>query len=79
LARARTLEIDDTIRIKRRGEGGTANPDLITRILGKEKTLDVNADLRCTWTLARGFPATPVVWRLGQAGYSEIGQTTILG
>jgi hypothetical protein len=81
--RARTQilsrEIGDTIRIKRRGEGGTANPDLITRILGQNKTLDVNGDLRCTWTLARGFPATPTVWRIGQSGYSELGVSTILG
>ena len=27
----------DTIRIKRRGEGGTANPDVICGILGKQK------------------------------------------
>jgi integrase len=26
----------------------------------------------------RGFPATPTVWRIGQAGYSGLGVTTIL-
>lgn len=81
-ARARTQilarEIGDTIRIKRRGEGGTAI-DVVTPILAKQKTLDVHGDLRCTWTLARGFPGAAQVWRIGQAGYSELGVTTILG
>jgi hypothetical protein len=73
-----TREIGDTIRVKRRGEGGTANPDVVTRILGKQKHLDVNMDLRCTWNLARGFPAQDAHWRLGQVGYGELGQTTVL-
>jgi hypothetical protein len=72
-------EIGDTIRVKRRGEGGIANPDIITRILGKQKTLDVNGDLRCTWNLARGFPAQDAHWRLGQDGYTELGTNTVLG
>ena len=79
-ARAQILnrDIGDTIRVRRLGD--TAQPiDIITRILAKEKSLDVHGDLRCTWTLARGFPAAAQVWRIGQAGYSEIGVTTILG
>lgn len=72
-------EIGDTIRVTRRGEGGTANPDVVTRILGKSKTLDVHGDLRCTWNLARGFPAATQVWRLGQIGYTELGTGTVLG
>jgi hypothetical protein len=80
--RARTQllnrDIGDTIRIRRRGD--TTQPiDIITRILRKEKSIDTNGNLTCTWTLARGFPASPTVWRLGQAGYSEIGVTTVLG
>ena len=73
-----TRDIGDTIRIRRRGDGGTPI-DVETRIIGKQKTLDVHGDLRCTWTLARGFPAATQVWRIGVAGYTEIGQTTILG
>lgn len=73
-----TREIGDTIRVKRRGEGGTANPDVITRILGKQKHLDVNKHLTCTWNLARGFPAQDAHWRLGQVGYGELGQTSVL-
>lgn len=49
------------------------------RILGKQKSLDVHGDLRCSWNVSRGFPASPTVWRIGQAGYSELGQTTVLG
>jgi len=47
--------------------------------LGVSKSLDVHGDLRCEWSLARGFPATPQVWRIGVTGYSEVGVTTILG
>jgi hypothetical protein len=71
-------DIGDTIRIRRRAD--TSQPiDVVTRILRKEKAIDVHGNLTCTWTLARGFPASPVVWRIGQAGYSEVGQTTVLG
>ena len=66
-----TREVGDTIRIKRRGEGGTPI-DIITRILAKEKSLDVNGDLRCTWTVARGFNAALAVDHLGVVGYSEL-------
>lgn len=71
-------EIGDTIRIKRRGQGGTANPDIVTRIIGKAKHLDVNGHLTCQWTLARGFPAADAHWRLGQDQYTELGTNTIL-
>jgi hypothetical protein len=71
-------DIGDTIRIRRRGD--TTTPiDIITRILRKEKSVDVHGNLVCTWSLARGFAAPPVAWRIGQQGFSEIGQTTILG
>jgi hypothetical protein len=72
-------EIGDTIRIKRRGEGGTANPDIVCRILGKQKTLDVARNLSCAWNVSRGFPATPTVARLGVTGYDELGSGFILG
>lgn len=72
-----TRQIGDTIRVKRRGEGGTAI-DIITRILAKRKTLDVNGDLRCQWTLARGFSAATSADHLGVTGYSELGQNFIL-
>jgi hypothetical protein len=74
-----TRHVGDAIRVRRRGDGGTTSVDVITRILGVEKSLDVNGDLRCTWSLARGFDASQQVWRIGVTGYSEIGQTTILG
>ncbi len=73
-----TREIGDTIRIKRRGAGGTANPDIVTRIIGKEKHVDVNKHLTCSWTLARGFSAATATWHLSQSGYSELNQTAIL-
>jgi hypothetical protein len=72
-----TRQIGDTIRVKRRGEGGTAI-DIITRILAKRKTLDTNGDLRCQWTLARGFSAATSADHLGVTGYSELGQNFIL-
>jgi hypothetical protein len=72
-------EVGDTVRIKRGGEGGTANPDVICRILGKQKHLDVSGHRTAVWNVSRGFPATPTVWRIRQAGYSELGVTTILG
>lgn len=70
-------EVGDTIRVRRRGEGGTPI-DIITRILRKEKSLDVNGDLRCTWSLARGFNATLAQWHLNVTGFGELGQTTTL-
>jgi hypothetical protein len=73
-----TRDIGDTIRVRRRGD--TPQPiDVVTRILAKTKQIDTNGNLTCTWTLARGFPGAAQVWRLGQAGYSEVGATTILG
>jgi hypothetical protein len=74
-----TRQVGDTIRVTRRGEGGTTSVDVVTRILSASKSYDVHGDLRCEWTLSRGFPATPGVWRIGQAGYSEIGVTTVRG
>jgi len=71
-------EIGDTIRIKRRGAGGTANPDIVTRIIGKEKHVDVNKHLTCSWTLARGFSAATATWHLSQSGYAELNTTAIL-
>ena len=75
----RTRQIGDTIHVTKRGEGGSPSVDVITRIVGIRKSLDVHGDLRCEWSLSRGFAASPVVWRIGQAGYSEIGVTTVLG
>lgn len=72
-----TREVGDTIRIRRRGEGGTPI-DIITRILQKQKSIDVHGDLRCTWTLARGFNASIAQWRLAVTGFGELGQTTTL-
>lgn len=73
-----TREIGDVIRVKVRTD--TAEPiDVITRILGKQKSWTVDGNLTCTWTLARGFDASIATWRLGQVGYSELGSTTILG
>lgn len=71
-------DIGDTIRIKRRGEGGTANPDVVCRILGKQKHLDTSRHLTCTWNVSRGFSAATTNWHLGVNGYSELGQTTVL-
>lgn len=81
--RARTQilsrQVGDAIRVRRRGEGGTPSVDVITRIIGRQKTLDVHGDLRCTWSLARGFDASQQAWRVGVTGYSEVGVTTVLG
>ena len=71
-------DIGDVIRVRRLAASGTPI-DIVTRILGKQKSIDIHGNLVCTWTLARGFPASPVVWRIGQAGYSEIGVSTVLG
>lgn len=78
-ARAQILarEVGDTIRIKRRGEGGTAI-DIITRILQKEKHLSTDAHLTCTWTLARGFSAVSNVNHLGVSGYNQLDVSFIL-
>lgn len=73
-----TRELGDVIRVKRRGEGGVPI-DIITRILGKSKSIDVNGDLRCEWSLARGFNASVSGWRVGVTGFSEVGQTTVAG
>jgi hypothetical protein len=73
-----TREIGEYIRIKRRGAGGTANPDIVTRIIGKSKHLDVSKNLTCTWALARGFAAATQVWHLSQSSYSELNTATIL-
>jgi len=73
-----TREIGDVIRVKRRGEGGVPI-DIITRILGKSKSIDVHGNLVCTWSLARGFNASTAQWHLGVTGFSELGQTTVLG
>lgn len=71
-------EIGDYIRIRRRGEGGTPI-DIITQIIGKQKTIDPHGNLVCTWNLARGFNAGAGGWRLGVSGFSELGSTTVLG
>lgn len=71
-------EIGDYIRIKRRGAGGTANPDIVTRIIGKSKHLDVARNLTCSWSLARGFSAATQVWHLSQSSYAELNTATIL-
>lgn len=71
-------EIGDTIRVRRRGDGGTPI-DIVTRILGKEKALTVDGDLRCTWTLARGFNAATATWRLGVTSFDELNTATVLG
>ena len=73
-----TREIGDVIRVKRRGEGGVPI-DIITRILGKSKSIDVHGNLVCTWSLARGFNASVSGWRVGVTGFSEVGQTTVAG
>ena len=70
-------EVGDTIRVRRRGDGGTPI-DVITRILAKEKTLTVDGDLRCTWTLARGFNASLAVDHLSVVGYSELNSNFLL-
>jgi concanavalin A-like lectin/glucanase superfamily protein len=78
-ARAQILarEVGDTIRIRRRGEGGTAI-DIITRILQKQKHLATDAHLTCTWTLARGFSAVANVNHLGVSGYNQLDVSFIL-
>ncbi len=70
-----TRQIGDLIRVK----GVTGSPDVLTTILGKSKTLTVDGHLTCTWTLARGLDASQDVWYLGIDGYSELGETTVLG
>lgn len=45
----------------------------------REKTLDVRGDLRCTWSLSRGFNASVTDGRLGVAGLSQVGHTTVAG
>lgn len=73
-----TREIGDVIRVRRR-EGGGTPIDVVTRILGKSKSVDVHGNIICTWSLARGFNATTTLWHLGVTGFSELGQTTVLG
>lgn len=72
-----TRELGDVIRVRRRGEGGVPI-DIITRILRKEKSVDVHGNLLCTWSLARGFNATLAQWHLSTTGFGELGQTTTL-
>jgi hypothetical protein len=78
-ARAHILarDIGDVIEIRRRGAGGTPI-DVITTILGKQKSIDTNGNLTCTWNLARGFNAADGFWHLGVSGFSELGNTTVL-
>lgn len=71
-------EIGDWIRVRRRGTGGTPI-DIITQIIGKQKSFDPHGNLVCTWNLARGFNAGKTGWRLGMTGFSELGSTTVLG
>jgi hypothetical protein len=71
-----TRQIGDTIRIRRRGEGGTMI-EIITRILGRSITIDTNRDLRCTYQLGRGFPADGY-WHLGVDGFTELATNTVL-
>jgi len=72
-----TRELGDVIRVRRRGEGGVPI-DLVTRILRKEKSVDVHGNLLCTWSLARGFNATLAQWHINTTGFGELGQTTTL-
>lgn len=71
------LEIGHQIRVKRRGEGGTAI-DRIVNIIGKRKLLTVDRHLICTYNLSRGFNASLAEWQLGVNGYGELGSTTVL-
>lgn len=75
-------DIGDLIRVRRRGEGGTPI-DRITHILGKEKEVvplgGNNVFVTCTYRLARGFNAAAGYWRLGISGFTELGETAVLG
>jgi Concanavalin A-like lectin/glucanases superfamily len=72
-----TREIGDTIRVKRRTDTGEAI-DVITRILGKQKSITPDGLIHCTWNLARGIDASDAHWHLGITGFSELNSTTIL-
>lgn len=72
-----TRELGDVIRVRRRGEGGVPI-DIVTRILRKEKSVDVNGNLLCTWSLARGFNASTALWHLNTTGFSELNTTAVL-
>jgi hypothetical protein len=72
-----TRQIGDVIRIRRRGDGGTPI-DIITMILGRQLSITAHGDLTCTWNLGRGFNAADGFWHLNMAGFSELGQTTVL-
>lgn len=74
-----TRDPGDTIRVRRRGEDGTVDFDIITPILGGSYSLDTSRHLTCTWSLGRGFNAQAQVWRLGVNGFDELGSTAILG
>ena len=51
---------------------------VICRILSRDLSIDANRSLVCTWSLSRGF-IEDAYWHLGVAGYSELGNTTVLG
>jgi hypothetical protein len=78
------LGLGSLIRYKRRavdentGDVGDAI-DVVTHVLGYEKRLEAGDVVSCTFKLARGFNAAPGHWRLGIEGFSELGETTVLG
>lgn len=77
------LPLGSMVRFKRRtlNEDGTASDpvDVITWIVGYDTALEPGLRHVGKWYLARGFNAAEEVWRMGITGYSEIGETTVLG
>lgn len=72
------LEIGELVRVKHRVLGGSAI-DIVTNILGVRKSLSRDGVLSATWSLARGFDGSVSAWRLGITGFTELGETAVLG
>lgn len=70
--------IGDMVRFKRRGVVGDP-VDVLTTILGYRKVY-AGTKLAVTWNLARSIAdLNDGGWHMGVEGFSEIGQTTVLG
>lgn len=70
--------IGDTVRVKRRGEGGVPI-DRQCVILGYRKSWSRDRVASATFQLSRGFNASVTRWRLGTTGFDELGTGTVLG
>jgi len=71
-------QIGDLVRFKRRGSVGESF-DVVCTILGWAKKYE-RGQVTCEWNLSRPlFDVSDGLWHLGVVGYSELGETTVLG